>query len=160
MSQQPNREKKLKGQLEALWWAFTLVLVVGMLYPIWRYGQGFPFLFQNAVFIVLFVTLVRYLFLLKYTFLARAEKWKIALIFVSMLLFAYTFRAWADFRAYLRADGFEPHFAHLALDDMFALARYARNELLFFTTGTLIATVLFPFRMIVSIWRVRNRGTV
>ncbi len=77
-----------------------------------------------------------------------------------MLLLAFTYREWADFRSYLRADGFEPHFEHLGMDRMFALARYTRNELLFFTTGSMIALILFPFRMIVSIWRVRNRGTV
>jgi len=152
--------KKLKWQLELVWWLFTLVLTIGMVYPVWRHGRDFPFLWQNVVFVVLFVTAVRYMFLLKYTFLAKAEKWKIALIFVSMLLLAFTYREWADFRSYLRADGFEPHFEHLGMDRMFAMARYTRNELLFFTTGSMIALILFPFRMIVSIWRVRNRGTV
>ncbi len=151
---------RLKWQLEGVWWLFTALVVISVMFPVWRYAQGFPYMGQNVLFIVLFVTLIRHLFLLKYTFLAKAEKWKIALIFVSMLLWAYTFRAWADVRSYLRADGFEPHFAHLDMEQMFAMAHYTRNEILFFLTGTLIALTIFPFRMVLSIWRVRNRGTV
>ena len=41
-----------------------------------------------------------------------------------------------------------------------SMGQYIRSEYLFFAVGTAIAGIAFTYRMIVSIWRKRNLGTV
>jgi len=101
--------------LEVVWWIFTLLLVVGILFPIYSKANAtYPFYTSSILFIVVFVTFTRYIFLLKYTFLAHLEKLKLAIILFSAIIGA----------------------------------------------GSIIAAIVLPLRLVVSIWLGRNRGTV
>jgi hypothetical protein len=40
------------------------------------------------------------------------------------------------------------------------MANYIKNEFTFFSIGSLIALAAFPVRMIISVWRLHNKGTV
>ena len=62
-----------------------------------------------------------------------------------------------DFRRMLDEVGLEPMVKSAHLDTRLSLARYAKYEYLFFSTSAIITIILVPFRMIVSIWRVRNQ---
>ena len=68
-----NREQSLHFRLEIIWWIFTLILAAGILYPILREVDDYPFLVINIIFVIVFVTFTRYIFLLKHTFLAKQQ---------------------------------------------------------------------------------------
>jgi hypothetical protein len=40
------------------------------------------------------------------------------------------------------------------------MTQYIRSEFLFFGVGSVIVSILLPFRMIISVWRTKNKGTV
>lgn len=54
----------------------------------------------------------------------------------------------------------EQEFVHLGIEEQYKMGDYIRNEMVFFGVASLTTTFLLPTRMILSIWRVRNRGTV
>ena len=151
---------KGKIQLELIWWVFTALLVFAILYPITSKISGYPFLITNIIFIVAFVTCSRYIFLLKHTFLANQQKVKLVLVFLSIPIIAILVSRLYDFQVFLDEDGIAPIIEKFEFAEGLWLSNYLRNEMLFFGVGSLIAAVIMPFRMILSIWRTRNRGTV
>ena len=62
-----------------------------------------------------------------------------------------------DFRRMLDEVGLEPMVKSAHLDTRLSLADMLNTEYLFFSTSAIITIILVPFRMIVSIWRVRNQ---
>ena len=67
----------MKLLLEGIWWFITAIIVSLVMYPIWSNFPEFKFNVVNIVNITAFVTFTRYIFLLKYTFIAKMEKVKI-----------------------------------------------------------------------------------
>lgn len=66
--------------LELIWWVITAVVVAVVLYPIYKAMYVWPFRTWNIIFIVGLLTLGRYVFLLKHTFMAKRQILKIALL--------------------------------------------------------------------------------
>jgi len=155
-----NKKRNLTIRLEIIWWIFTAVILGGILYPILTNVEGFPFLISNIFFVVSFLTLTRYIFLLKHTFLAQRELLKIALSFLCIPLLFFLVKDFIYFRNYLDETGLETLFQKQSLEEQNRMVQYIRSEMLFFGVGSVLSGLLFPFRMLVSVWRVRNRGTV
>lgn len=155
-----NKESALTLKLELIWWLVTLLILFGVLYPIYTKIDGYPFYIENTVFVIVFVTFTRYIFLLKHTFLAYRQKLKAGLFFLAMWLLFYLIDAINNFQTSFSEAGLEPLFHHLPLEEKISMSHYIRNELSLFGVGSAIATVVFMFRLLISVWRVRNRGTV
>ncbi len=153
-----TRKQKLK--VEIIWWVATLVLVVLVLTPILIKAPSYPFFFQNAVFIVAFVTITRYIFHLRISLIARTKWLKAFLILVSAILFFFMTMLLGDFHNFLDERGLQTLVTHLHVDQQTRTMNYIKNEMVFFGVGAIIAGVILPFRMIISLWRMRNRGTV
>jgi hypothetical protein len=64
------------------------------------------------------------------------------------------------FVTYLDEFSYEAFLGHLGANTRNSLETYIKSEMLLFSVGSIIAAILFPFRLIVSLWRQRNRGTV
>lgn len=157
---------RLSVLLELMGWIITAVLLVVVLLPIIKAYKDFPFWGMNILFIVVFVTFTRYIFLLKHTFFAR--KWFIKFV-IAMACIPFTFFLVSnlyDVQAFLDEEGLyalaKPEMLKSPLPELElkSLVDYVRRELFFFGTGSIVATVILPFRMVISVWRVRNRGTV
>ena len=155
-----TQSKNLATRLELIWWAVTAIVIVGTLFPIYRVIDGYPFLLANISFIVIFITLTRYIFLLKHTFLAKRQRLKVVLLFLCIPLAFYLIDQINHFRAFLDEDKFEPFVENLPILTRSRILQYITAEYLFFSVGALISTIVFPFRMLISVWRTRNRGTV
>ncbi|MCP3929806.1 MAG: hypothetical protein GY705_11970 [Bacteroidetes bacterium] len=145
--------------LELLWWAFTAILVFGVLFPIKQLQLSFLFYSENIISIVMLVTLSRYIFLLKHTFLAYKKLLKVALVFFCIPLLFYLIQNISTFQVFLEDEGLYDMLGELTLTDRNRMAKYIRTEYLFFGVGAVICTFLFPIRMIVSVWRQQNRGS-
>jgi hypothetical protein len=155
-----NQKNILSFKLELVWWLISIIVVVVVLFPILSKVKEYPFQFVNIVFILLFITLARYIFLLKHTFLANQQILKAILGVLCIPIIFYLISEINYFQTYLDEEGLESIMPNLALDRQGSLINYIRSEVLFFGVGSLITAIIFPVRMLVSIWRLHNRGTI
>ncbi len=155
-----ENKSTLSLKLELIWWIFTAMLVMGTLYPILSKLGHYPFLVTNIVFIIVFVTFTRHIFLLKYTFLAQRQTLKAVLIGLSLPVLFYLINELTFFQTFIGEEGMETFMPDMSYEQRESLGAYIRNEMLLFGTGSVITGVLFPLRMLRSIWRTHNRGTV
>jgi hypothetical protein len=158
-------EKKqwmLKLQLEIIWWIVTVIATFLLVYPIMNNMVDYQFLYANIIFILVFITYSRYLFLLKHTFLAYAQVVKFILIFASIplvfKLVEYIF-AYQDFLETEGLNSFDAYFRKgISIETRDRLLAYMSREYLFFGVGSVIAAVVLPFRLLISFWRVYNKS--
>ncbi len=155
-----QENSKLTGQLELIWWVFTGILILGILYPILSKVDSYPFLMTNIVCVIIFVTFTRYIFLLKYTFWAHSTYAKIGLIVACLPLLFYLISEMNAFQTYMGEEGLETFMPQLDYEGQESLGKYIRNEMILFSTGSIISAVILPLRLLLSIWRGLNRGTV
>jgi hypothetical protein len=155
-----NKQQSLTLWLELIWWALTALAVWIVLMPIQKAMHVWPFEGWNIAFVVIVITFTRYIFLLKHTFLARQQEVKVVLI---ILMFPLTFilvDAVNAFMLYVEENTWEPLTGHLPAADQRAIEDYLWTEMLLFGVGSFIAAPVFAARLMLSVWRTRNRGTV
>ena len=155
-----NSKLSLHFRLEIIWWIFTLILIAGILYPILAKVSNYPFLVINIVFIIVFVTFTRYIFLLKYTFLAKQQLLKIAIVLVGVPIIFMLINQINLFQTFLDENGIEGIVGDLPFGKREDIVKYIRTEMLFFGVGSVISAIVLPIRLLISIWRIKNRGTV
>jgi hypothetical protein len=144
---------------ELLWWVATLILLVAVLFPIYSSSDNFPFWFSNTVFILIFITFTRYIFLLKHTPLRHVQWFKVVVLLSSVPLGFYLVRELHAFQIFADEVGVQALFVHLSEKSQSNMVEYTKTEMLFFGVGSLFATVVMPFRMLISFWRTYNLGT-
>lgn len=155
-----NKQQTLTLWLELIWWLLTAVVVWALLYPIHKAMHVWPFQGWNIVFVVVVITFTRYIFLLKHTIIARQQEIKVALI---LAMFPITFMmvdALNGFMVYIEENTWDGLTGHLPPVEKRAIERYMWNEMLFFGVGSFIAPPVLAVRLFISVWRLRNRGTV
>ncbi|MEZ4931510.1 MAG: hypothetical protein R2788_05200, partial [Saprospiraceae bacterium] len=59
-----EKQKKLHIRLELIWWMITLVIIIGLFIPIYTTQKDYPFWMSNTIFVLVFITFSRYIFLL------------------------------------------------------------------------------------------------
>ena len=150
--------KALLFNLELVWWLFTAIIVAAILYPILSRLPDYPFLILNILFIAIFITISRYIFLLKYTFFAFLQRFKVVLAFLCIPLLFFLVQEITNFQTYIDENGVDALVGNLPYGQRDGMINYIRNEMLLFGVGSAIGTVIFFFRLILSVWRVRNRG--
>ena len=151
-----DQRQQLKQRLEAIWWAFTLILIIAVMTPLWINKITFPFLWINVLFIIIFVTFTRYIFLLKHTLWARKMWPKFLILGGSVILIFVIITAMGDFNNYVEEVGLQTLVDHLPQERRYPLIRYIQTEAIFFGVGSALAAAFFPIRMLISIWRIRN----
>ncbi len=157
-----QKDLKLKLTLEAFWWIATAIIILVVLLPIFQTFKIHPFLKSNILFILVFITFTRYIFLLKNTFLARIRPIKILLIVACLPLTFYLISLVYDLQMFLDENGKQalmiPEYMKdgLTAKKQENVINYMRSEMLFFGVGSIITSMLMPLRMILSIWRTYN----
>jgi len=147
--------------LELVWWIATIIIVILIMLPIYTsLGDRYVFYLPNILFIILFVTFTRYVFLLRHTFIARRKKWKVALIFIPILLFFYATDSLFNFQDFIDREDHIQMLNHLSPDRAMEMSKYIKYQFLFFGTGAMFVIFLLPVRMIISVWRQINKGTI
>ena len=155
------QQKSLFIKLELLWWLSTAIIALGILYPIYtKVGEAYPFYRSNLLFIITFITFTRLIFLLRHSFLANWEKIKIGLIVVTPILLFYLINELNFFQTFLDEKGVENFLAKMSISERESLRKYITAEMLLFGVGSLVAAMVLPVRLLISIWRARNRGTI
>ena len=152
---------KNKVTLEFVWWIATAVILTIILLPILtNIGDKYLFYVSNSFFILVFITFTRYIFLLKHTFLSKSKILKLIFVFVPIPLFFYAIDSFYDFQDFIDKGGHIEMLNHLHPDTAMQISKYIKYQFIFFGTGTMIVLFLLPIRMIISIWRGINKGTV
>jgi hypothetical protein len=150
-----------KIQLEALWWVVTAVIVSVVMFPIWKDFWDFKFNITNIVYVVCFVTFTRYAFLLKHTLIAKFLYWKVVFILCSLALCGILMVQMQDFNVWY--DNGDPDILLKTVKEESkrpALLDYIKTEFVFFAVASVISAFYLAARLLVSIWRLRNRGHV
>ncbi len=150
----------LKFRLEIIWWVITAVIVAVFLFPILQNAVNYLFYKYNILFIIVFVTLTRYIFLLKHTFLSHRMFAKAVIGFICIPFIFYLTKGLQEFQVYYDEIGLQEFYKHLHIKDQKTLIKFTKAQMFFFGTGSIIASILFPMRMIISIWRNYNKNTV
>ena len=155
-----NNTSNSQVKIELIWWLITTLVVVAILLPIYNNVENFPFWLTSIGFIIVFITITRYIFLLKFTFLAHWEKAKIVIGVLCILLIFFIITALSDYHIFVEEFGLESLLTEYSLRGQDEMTAYIHLIMTFFGTGALIAAIAFPFRLVISVWRGRNRGTV
>lgn len=159
-----EQQKKLGVTLEVVFWIVTVILCIGVLFPIFNNFNSFPFLWQNALAIIISVTYTRYIFLWKYTLFAKSYVIRIFFLVTTIPLVFYLIQSMNGFQTYLDDNGYDAFMEllkkPLSDDRKVGLLQYIRSEFIFFSTAAAIAGVVLPFRMIMSFWRTKNNKGV
>lgn len=158
MVEREMNHQKLK--VEIIWWIFTAVLTFIILLPILQKAPSYPFFPENAFFIIAAVTFTRYIFLLPITLISHLKWIKLAMIAIAAILFFVMSTALSDFRNFLDERGLQTLVTHLHVTEQTRVINYIKNEMIFFGVASVISGIVLPFRMLKSLWRMRNRGTV
>lgn len=159
-----NDSIKLKqkvSQMELLWWVLSILVAFGVVLPIWFAVGTYKFMPQNIIFIIAFITFSRYIFLLRFTFFAHRQRLKQIAIFVCIPVIFFLVQEINYFQTFIDENGMDAILgSSLPTARSLAMGRYLRAEILLFAVGSIIAAGILPFRLGLSIWRTRNRGTV
>ena len=156
-----DKQRILFIKFELLWWAVTFLIIGFVLYPIYKLQPvQFPFWKTNIIFVIVFVTVTRYIFFLKHTFLGYIQWLKVLVILICIPLLFYLVEKLHFFKDYMDKIGLEDKFEHLSLQGQTDIINYIDSEMIFFGVGSLISSVILPFRMLISFWRTHNRGTI
>jgi len=151
-------DSTIKKQItfELLWWVVTAIIAFAVLYPVVSSLTTYPFLISNLVFIVVFITLTRYAFLLEHTILAKAQLIKVGIVLISVPIIFLLIEGLSNFQNYLDEEGLDKFLPLMNIDSQQGMINYIKSEMLFFGVGAIIIAILFPIRMVISIWRNRN----
>ncbi len=147
-----------KLSLELIWWVATAVVVSVVMFPIWKDFSNFPFQITNIVFIISFITFTRYAFLLKHTFISNTLYPKIGFILASLVIIGTLIAQMQGFNIWIDSGSPDNLLKTLSESKRIALLDYIKSEYILFTVGSIVAAVLLAGRLLVSIWRLRNRG--
>lgn len=146
--------------LEVIWWVVTAIVVYAVLRPIHQAMYTWQFEVQNIIFIVTLITLARYTFLLPHTLIARQQILKIVLMLAMIPLTTFLVNGLNHFMLHIEEHTWDPITGHLPAYQKKSTEDYIWGEMLFFAVGSIISAPVFAVRLMISIWRVRNRNTV
>jgi hypothetical protein len=155
-----DQQLKLTARLEFIWWIITGVILIAVLFPIYsKMEMAYPFYWENSLFIILFVTFSRLIFLLDYSFLVNWEKIKIALVAFTPIIIFFIINEINSIQVFLDEKGVDYFYKNQLVSEIETMRKYISGEVLFFGVGSVIAAFILPFRLIHSIWRGRNLKT-
>ncbi len=150
----------LYWRFELLWWIITVLVAGVVLAPMIIEVKDYPFIFINALYIITFITVTRYIFLLHLTFLAHRQRIKVAFVFLFLPFIFFQVEQLSLFQEFLDNEGAIALVASLPTTSQVGMASYIQSQMLLFAVGSIISSVLFPIRLLVSVWRNYNKGTV
>ncbi len=152
-----------KGRVTAIfevsWWAFAVVLACMVLLPIYSTVPNFPFFFPNFLYVVVAVTLTRYLFLLQVSWLRDRLIFQAALAFLLLPLIFYMVQEFNAFIIYFDERGPDVLVRGLESELGATMDTYMHAEYRFFGVWAIVAAAIMPFRLVYNAW-VRYRAGV
>ena len=154
-----DQANALRKRLELGSWIFTLILAAAVLAPVVINRIPYPFYFQNVLMIVVFVTVIRYAFLYKHTWIYQRRWIMRGIIGTSVIVVFIIATSMIDFRNYMDEVGLQEVVSGLSADRQYKLIKYIQSEVLFFGTGSILGLLALVLRLTISLWEMRNSVT-
>jgi len=126
--------------------------------PFYIYNISFPYFYYNLFFIIIAFHFTRWIFSIKYSFCAHLLPLKLLTLFLSVAVFMLAYRGINMYQLFIDENGYYFLFEQLKLEQRYKLAFYVNSQYFFFGVWTMVSSIVFPFILIRSIWRVRNKG--
>lgn len=146
---------------------FEIVTLIGaaiiamlLILPIYMVNQHYPFLLSHFIFIFLFLSFAKYIFFLRFSLFSHYTPVKLVFIFLTIPLAVLLTDEFSKFQEFSDNIGLQELVKTMNGNEQNGMMAFIRNQMLFFGAGSVVATVLLAFRLIISIWRVRNRNRV
>lgn len=151
----------LKGiiSIELLWWLITAVITAAILLPVWQKINNYPFWTANIIFIVVFITYTRLIFLTRYSFLSYNNRIKFIFIALTVPVVFLLINQLNQFQTFLDENGPASIVGIRPLREELSMIGYIHKEITFFATASIISAIIMPFKMVISIWKSYNKGT-
>ena len=152
-----------KLTMELIWWLITAIVVTIVVQPLWKEFVKYDFIYELIMFIIIVITYTRYLFFIKYTFLAHAQIVKVILIFGSLPFIFYLWQVFFNYQSFLekQMEGmieFKIYFrSDISFKERSQTLNYLSYYYKFFGWSSIFAVFISPFRLLVSFWRVYNK---
>lgn len=137
---------------ELLWWAFTIVLAALVLAPVYLSVPDFPFFLPNFIYVVVAITLTRYLFFLRITWLRDHLAWQAGLSLLLVPLIFWMGQYFNYFVTYLDEQNPDVFVRHLPPATAEVMDLYLNNEYKFFAFWAIAAAIIMPFRLLYNVW--------
>jgi hypothetical protein len=154
-----DKLQKKRWTLEWVYWLITGLLAVLLLLPIYQNVENYPFYTYNLLFIFTFFTLTRYIFLLQHSPFVYHKITKLFLAAISIPLAFILFQGFYEYEAAINEYGPEDYFQFKSGAQPPQIIKYINSEMVLFGVSAIFVTLLTPFRMLISIWKTKNRGT-
>jgi len=151
--------KRDHATFELLWWVFTLVLAALILAPIYVNLPSYPFYLPNFMYVVVAITLTRYMFFLEISWLRDHLLLQGALSILLLPLIFWMVQHFNTFITYFDEQGPDVLVKMLPQDLAGLLNSYLKTEYRFFGTWAVIAAIITPLRLLYNVW-VRYRAGV
>lgn len=152
-----ENKSRLKIVFEILWNVMISLICLLVVWPIFQKVNGYPFLWTNIAFVLVFFTFTRYIFFLRYTYLSGSILLKLVLLVVSTFLFFILYYHFTNFRNFMDEQGLQSLFENLSAEDNFRLTRYIKGETIFFGVASILVSAILPVRLLISVWRQYNK---
>ena len=150
--------KANKVVYEITWWAFTFVLAGLVLLPIYGQLPEFPFFVPNFFYVVVAITLTRYLFFLDISWLRDHLLVQGGLSILLIPLIFWMVQSFNSFVIFFDEQGPDILVKHLEKDTGAILNRYLKAEYRFFGIWAIMAAVIMPFRLLFNVWKRYGAG--
>ncbi len=145
---------------EWIWLIITCCITLLTILPIITNQIEFPLIVENSIWIILGITMTRYIFQLKHTWLAQFKIIKAFLAVLCIPLFIWSLDRMYEFQALHDEVGLQSLVNHLDPSVQSDYIQYIKSEYIFFGTLIIILCFAFPLRMIISVWRMRNSNSI
>lgn len=152
-------ENQTKLNLAGLWILAMILLPVISLWPIYSNELDYPFYLNNFVFILTPIFFLRYIFFIKFTFIENTLIPKLLFIPLAIVLIIYSYRGFNEFVNFYNDNGIFYSLEKFDLKKQDFLSTYINRQFIFFAVFSMIVSIIMPFRMLISVWRVYNKGT-
>lgn len=136
-----------------------ILLPVISLWPIYSNELDYPFYLNNFVFILTPIFFLRYIFFIKFTFIENTLIPKLLFIPLAIVLIIYSYRGFNEFVNFYNDNGIFYSLEKFDLKKQDFLSTYINRQYIFFAVLSMIVSIIMPFRMLISVWRVYNKGT-
>ncbi|HHH55170.1 MAG TPA: hypothetical protein ENK91_16025 [Bacteroidetes bacterium] len=77
---------------------------------------------------------------------------------IALFVAIYSYMALNDFIDFYQENGKYINLQHLSLKKQYSIADYIFGEYIFVGIAAIIASIILPIRLLISIWRVHNKG--
>lgn len=144
---------------ELIWWVISFLACCLILLPIYNNVEDYQFYAYNILFIMTFFTFLRYVFLLHQTPMIYNTATKLIIAVLCIPLLFILFQGFYLYQAAVNEYGPEDYFNIRVGSEPIRAVQYIHSEMVFFAVGAIIVSTMMPFRMLMSVWKTKNRGT-